>query len=137
LILLRGDWAFRCELSGSIGKMQQVIWLTGKLAGQISGVPADPCMAVVPEVTVDFRVSRPSAVQPSNAPRINSLAISAGGGQELWGHILGAPEHVYGFDSSGQQVFVPNDYTYMCFDEFEVWLKFDGKDIGSEPLIKY
>lgn len=136
MVFLRGGWAFRCDLAGTLGIVRQVFWLTGPDAGMIQGAPEESAMATIPEVAIDIRVGRPEAVKLSNGPRAKRAVISAQEGPELWGQVLGAPHAFYGFSLLGQQTAAPADYSFMCFDEFDIWLRLDGNDLGGEPLVK-
>lgn len=138
-VLLRGAWAFRCRFSPTDGPIDKVLWMTGEDAGQISGVPDEVGLALSPNFQTQTRLSNPSVVASTYETPIGAAVLPDGGGLEYWGHIMGSQRHVYGFNSSGDDVEAEKrswPAPFLHVQNFEVWLEKDGVLIGNKPLFK-
>lgn len=135
LVFLRGDWALRCWFDGKDEKVQEVLWLTGRNAGQISSVPNELALATAPTVRASIRLSDVTKAKSHYEATPGTAVVSAVGNIELWGHIMGAgPDSVYGFTMTGQNVIPPDNVGFVYFDSYEVWLEQEGVTIGESPL---
>ncbi|WP_313642317.1 hypothetical protein [Stenotrophomonas sp.] len=137
LVLLRGDWALRCQFEPENGPVQQLFWLTGERAGQISGVPKEISLAVKPTHGIQIRLKDPRGVNPIHQTPVGVITVNSNGEIAFWGHILGSHQDVYAFSLQGKDVTpIDRDWSppFLTFDSYEIWLARDGAQQGDSPL---
>lgn len=135
-----GGWWFRSELILPAGVRQNIHALTGPQTGQIGEAGDISGTTLGDGYSWEIRVKDYKDAALSDNQLAGTIVVKADGSIEIWGHLIGVPEHKHGFNLAGdltEQAHLAEERPYFFYRDYEVWLiGQDGKPVGGRPLFE-
>ncbi len=135
-----GNWWFRSDFIVPDGVRPNILALTGPQAGSIGRADNGTGLTLAEGYSWELRIKDPVDSAFSNDQLAGTIVVKRDGTIEIWGHIIGVPEHRHGFTVAGDHS--PQDHQqeerpYLHYRVYEVWLR-DREDnlVGGRPLFE-